>query len=234
MLQVEELLRPLIGNRHWSCMNTQYLHRISRKRCWTFSSGNNYAVISDGLTSDEVDFLNDFVDGSKQRIPEEWGIGTRDIHDHGQILVEHPQLDAFVQHPTTFPLVEAILGKDVRFAQFDFRELPDGDGRNPMRFHQDHSYLTRQNWDPNHTYQCHYLCRIFYLTDVTEETPCFSVVPNSHPYLTAGSGESGDGRLSRSSDPSRHRHCYTLQYRNLSCAVRRDDRCRATHTTHLL
>lgn len=146
---------------------------------------NNYAVVSDGLTSNEIDFLNGFVEDSKRRIPEEWGIGTRDIHDHGQILVEHPQLDDFVQHPTTFPLVKSILGEDVRFAQFDFRELPDGDGKNPMRFHQDHSYLTRQNWDPNHAYQCRYLCRIFYLTDVTEETPCFSVVPNSHPYATA-------------------------------------------------
>ena len=127
------MLTPL-GNQKYIMHEHPSFSPNQREEVLDFFRRNNYAVISDGLTSDEVDFLNEFVAESQQRIPDEWGIGTRDIHDHGQILVEHPQLDAFVQHPTTFPLIEAILGEDVRFAQFDFRELPNGDGKNPMRF----------------------------------------------------------------------------------------------------
>ena len=42
-----------------------------------------------------------------------------------QPLLDHgPELEPYLRHPSTFPLVDDILGRRARFAQFDFRETP--------------------------------------------------------------------------------------------------------------
>ena len=141
---------------------------------------NGFAVIENSLSAEDVRYLNDFIDRSQEERPDEWGVGKRPLRDHGQILVDHPELDRFVQHGATYPILNAILGEDIRFAQFDFRHALDGTGTNVgMGWHQDRPQVTRENWDPNHAYKCRYGCSIHYLTDVTDDTPCFAVVPNS-------------------------------------------------------
>ena len=103
-----------------------------------FFRAQNYVVLADALSTNDSDFLNAFVDRSKKEIPTEWGVDTADVHSHGQILVHHPELDPYTRPQTTYPLVEAILGTDARFAQFDFRDVPDGIGEKAaMHFHRD-------------------------------------------------------------------------------------------------
>jgi len=159
--------------------------RADRDGILTFFKANLYAVIRDGMDAADVRVLNDFVDRSQQRIPDEWGVGKHALLSHGQILVEHPELDRFVQYPGVFELVRSILGDDIRFAQFDFRDAPPENSREVgMAFHQDRPQITRRNWDETHLYECAYACTITYLTDVQECCPCFCVVPNSHRYET--------------------------------------------------
>ena len=77
-----------------------------------FFKENNYVVVEDALSDEEVSTLNAFVDRSQREIPEKWGIGG-EMHGHGQILVAHPELDRHVQPPRSYPLVETILGKGI-------------------------------------------------------------------------------------------------------------------------
>ncbi len=141
---------------------------------------NGFAVIERSMPDEDVAYLNDFMDRSQEERPDEWGVDTRSMRDHGQILVDHPELDRFVQGCATYPLLETILGDGIRFAQFDFRHAVDGTGTNVgMGWHQDRPQVTRENWDPTHAYNCRYGCSIHYLTDVTDDTPCFAVVPDS-------------------------------------------------------
>ena len=61
--------------------------------------------------------------------PRCWGINEddRDGWTGGiylQPLLDHPALDPYMRHPSTFPLVNTLLGGKARFAQFDFRETP--------------------------------------------------------------------------------------------------------------
>lgn len=149
-----------------------------------FFKANNYAVISDGMNPKDVTFLHDFVDHAQGEHPDEWGIsGSRKMFSHGQILMNYPELDPYVRYTGYFPAVRAILGDEVRFAQYDFRDAPQGSGREVgMAFHQDRPQITQKNWDETHPYECAYLCSIVYLTDVNEDSPCFCVVPNSHRY----------------------------------------------------
>ena len=80
-----------------------------------------------------------------------------------------------MRHPSTFPIVDAILGHQARFAQFDFRETPTGAGMQKMAFHHDAalpSRVTREQYDPPD-----YVCTIHYLCDVLDESsPAFAVV----------------------------------------------------------
>lgn len=148
-----------------------------------FYQHHNYGVLSDAFTPSELTYLNDFVDSSMQKIPQEWQPAIKNVDSHGQIIVNHPELDPYLQHPAAFPLVQAIMGKDtVRFAQFDFRDVATGVGDTPMNFHRDSSYFpTPGTKTKNGIFRASsYLCVIHYLSDVHADDPCFCVIPNSH------------------------------------------------------
>ena len=149
-----------------------------------FFRAQNYVVLADALSTNDSDFLNAFVDRSEEQIPGEWGIGSANIYSHGQILVNHPELDPFTRPATTFPLVEAILGPAARFAQFDFRDVPEGIGEKAaLHFHRDRGAVPKDYWTAN-KYGCVFLCAIYYLNDVAAADTCFCVVPNSQSYET--------------------------------------------------
>ncbi|MDA1192545.1 MAG: phytanoyl-CoA dioxygenase family protein [Candidatus Poribacteria bacterium] len=155
-----------------------------------FFKANNYVVIGGTLSDEDVQFLNAFCERSQKERPDEWGVGKRQLLSHGQILVNYPELDPYVRHANVFPILKAIMGDDIRFSQYDFRDAPEGSGMEVgMGWHQDRPQITRENWDADHPYQCRYLCSIHYLTDVTDDAPCFAVVPNSHPYESMAEAE---------------------------------------------
>lgn len=154
-----------------------------------FFRGQQYAVVGAALSTAEVAALNQFVDRSKGQCPALWGVGSADIHTHGQILVDHPEMDSFARHPLTLGLVAEILGPQPRFAQIDFRDVPAGVGdRAALPFHRDRGFVPAAYWEEKQE-ECVYVCAIYYLSDVGEGDTCFCVVPNSHPYATREEAE---------------------------------------------
>jgi hypothetical protein len=136
------------------------------------------------LAVDEIAFLNDFVDRSKIEIPDEWGPDKRGCYSHGQVLVNHPELDRYVQYQTTFPLIDEIMGPGARFAQYDFRDIPPGNGDSAMDYHKDDLNYKPPQPPEVGPYGCKYLCAIYHLSDVDASTPRFCVVPKSGPYAS--------------------------------------------------
>jgi hypothetical protein len=162
---------------------------------------NGYVVIPNALTADEVAFLNEFVDRDMATHPDDWFGRQTELRGHAHPLMENPQLDRFVQHPGTFPLMREILGEEIRFGQFDFRDVPPGvpdiAGQN---LHADRAFRDgrrpaseRPEYDPEHPYRCGYLCAIHYLTEVRECCPCFGIVPGSFPYPTLDEAKAAMG-----------------------------------------
>jgi hypothetical protein len=148
-----------------------------------FYRRHQYGVVSDAFSAGDLGFLNDFVDASMAAIPKEWHPAIQNVRSHGQVIVNHPQLDPYLQHPGAFPLVQAIMGRDeVRFAQFDFRDVSPGAGDTPMPFHRDRNFYPPAGTTPKNGIfeDSSYLCVIHYLSDVKADDPCFCVVPNSH------------------------------------------------------
>ncbi len=149
-----------------------------------FFHTEGYAVVSDALQADEITFLNGFVDRSQGQIPGEWGPDRRGCFSHGQILVNHAELDPYLQYRTTFPLIDAIMSPGARFAQFDFRDIPAGKGDIGMNFHKDGLNYQPEQAPEKGLYGSKYLCAIYHLSDVDPTTPRFCVVPRSGPHAT--------------------------------------------------
>ncbi|MDE2357426.1 MAG: phytanoyl-CoA dioxygenase family protein [Alphaproteobacteria bacterium] len=156
-----------------------------------FFAAEGYVVLSEALSADELAFLNAFFDRTQREHPDAWGLGARRKPHHrnqgliySQPLLDHPELDPFVRHPASFPIVAQLLGGEerARFAEFNFRETPKGAGPGAMNFHHDavrEDRLVRTPYMP-----CDWLCAIHYLTDTGPGTPCFAVVPRSNRYET--------------------------------------------------
>lgn len=147
---------------------------------------DGFAVVPGALGPAEVAELCAFMDRDQQENPGDWHAPAQGASGNGQVLMRHPDLDRYVRHPVTFPLLREILGPDIRFGQFDFRDVrPGAAEESGMQWHRDISYYSKcggKVWDPRNPYKSTFACVIYYLTDVHECCPCFAMVPRSHEY----------------------------------------------------
>ena len=172
-----------------------------------FFHREGYVVVLGALSSAEVAHLNDFYVRTQSTHARAWGLGDvrQGYHKnqgliYSQPLLDHPELDVYTQHPGNYPVVCELLGgaDKPRFQEFNFRESPEGAGQRAMNFHRDRSdpsRLTREVYGAPD-----WLCAVHYVTDVTENTPAFAVVPRSVCQATLrdafenGAAEDEDGR----------------------------------------
>ena len=107
-----------------------------------FFAENGFAVVEGAFSPEELRWMNDLWTRSQQEEPEMWGISeggaVSDIEFHHPLL-DFPELDRFTRHPSTYPMVEKILGGagKPRYSEFNFRETPPGRGKGSMHFHFD-------------------------------------------------------------------------------------------------
>ncbi len=153
---------------------------------------NGYVVIEGALSPEEVKTINDGMDADETAIRRTGRWGERPGHDaigHGvSILHRIDVFDRVIYHPNTWPLIEAILGKGVRFSSFSFmrREACDADA--PEDIDDDPLALSRlwhreyggicEGADQN-DYFASGIQTIYYLDDVDETTHCTSIIPES-------------------------------------------------------
>ena len=148
-----------------------------------------YVVLGGALGTQEIEALNQFFEDSRRQRPDLWGLGEKRKPHHrnqglilSQPLLDFPELDRYLQHPGSFPLIASLLGgiEHVRWSEFNFRETPLNAGLGTMNFHHDAVLPDRHLRSPY--LPCDYLCSIHYLTPVTDLSPAFCVVPGSHRF----------------------------------------------------
>ena len=148
-----------------------------------------YVVLRGALGTPEIEALNQFFEDSQRQRPDLWGLGEKRKPHHrnqglilSQPLLDFPELDQYLQHPGSFPLIASLLGgiEHVRWSEFNFRETPPNAGLGTMNFHHDAVLPDRHLRSPY--LPCDYLCSIHYLTPVTDLSPAFCVVPGSHRF----------------------------------------------------
>ena len=157
----------------------------------SFFETNGFVVLSSCLDVGELGHLNEFCERTQAERPAEWGLSEKRKPHHrnqgliySQPLLDYAELDAYTQHPRSYPVVSRILGGEdrVRFSEFNFRETPVDAGVGAMNFHHDavsEDRLIRTPYMP-----CDWLAAIHYLTDVEPGTPALCVVPGSNQFET--------------------------------------------------
>jgi hypothetical protein len=163
-----------------------------------------YVVLSACLDAAELAFLNAFCERSQRERPDAWGLGERRRPHHinqglilSQPLLDYPELDPFAQPRRSYPVVARLLGGEdrPRYAEFNFRETPQGAGERAMNFHHDAvvaDRFTRAPYMP-----CDFLCSIHYLIDVEPGSPSFCVVPDSRRFESLQAAFDGLGEAYR-------------------------------------
>lgn len=156
-----------------------------------------YAVVPGALSEVEVRELNAFVDRDMAENHGDWHAPSQGASGNGGVLLKHPDLDRFVRHSVTFPLARTILGDDVRFGQFDFRDVkPNVAEASGMQWHRDISFYGKcggKVWDPRNPYKSTFCCLIYYLSDVEDCCPCFAMAPRTHEYRSLEAAKAGLG-----------------------------------------
>eukprot|EP01050_Picozoa_sp_SAG11_P011300 SAG11_NODE_1187_length_5588_cov_6.285662_5_plen_416_part_00 len=175
-----------------------------RQAC-EFYAENGFVVV-DALSQDEVAEMNNVADlFLRDTAGASFGAGGSGLegesHGNGQLFYpllgsaddidRYSAVDKYITHPKTLPIIAHVLGglKNVRFQEFNWRGYPEGfgvqqsdgsykSGAKCMAFHPDANNAERFDRRPYGPPD--YLSAFFYLTDVSAETPAFSVVPKSH------------------------------------------------------
>jgi hypothetical protein len=141
-----------------------------------FYQANDYVVVPDALSVDEVRTINriidrDLVENQPMWFEREDGHYQLNVH----MLLAHPEFDITIRPPRLLSLIEAIMGPNLCAEEHSVRiRRPNSDGHTWCQWHRDASRLAAEA--PHHT---PYLSVVFYLTGVDDTTHTFSVVPGS-------------------------------------------------------
>ena len=147
-----------------------------------FYNEHGYVVV-ETLSEQEVAELNAVCDGWY----EERGADI-DVPGQGQLffpLLNYPEFDQTIFHPSSLPLVGAILGgvENVRHIEFNFRGWQPVTSDYGMSWHPDDcsgGLLTLEQRQTRSPYGPPDMLSTFtYLPDVDETTPAFAVIPKS-------------------------------------------------------
>ena len=180
--------------------------------CWSFFQTHGFVVIADALDAEELMFLNEWYDRSQRSHAEAWGCdrGPQREWLYHQPLLDFPELDPFVRHPSHYGMVAELLGgqAQTRFSEFDFRETPAGTGgavspgndgvfteKVRSQWHADNGFggASAPEAVANRDRDSHdYICAMHYLSDVSPRSPAFGVIPYSHRFVPQQRGASDE------------------------------------------
>lgn len=139
---------------------------------------SGYVVMPEALTADEVEAINAAIDRDLAAVTPFWierEGGHTIINVHAPLAYE--EMDVSMRPPTLMPLLEAILGPDLRAEEHSVRIRRPYAGDPYCHWHRDGHGWPELGTPP--AYATHYVSVAFYLSDVDATTHTFSVVPGS-------------------------------------------------------
>lgn len=138
-----------------------------------FFRRNGYIVRPDILTDEETqDFLTLF-DTDREKYKYRWHPYGYHQSANYDALVTTPDFDRVVRHPKILAAIEQLMGGPVCFGEIGARHMAPYEGDLHRSWHRD-----RPHW-PEHPLRMDYIQLMLYLTDVTGDTHCFSLSPES-------------------------------------------------------
>ena len=140
---------------------------------WEFFKRNGYVNLGQVFTAGELNHYTDLYD----RDHSETGYFWRPISFNGRQsvncdpLISSPEIDGLIRHPALIEPIEAIMEGPSCLAEACLRHMAPYDGTPEEIWHRDRGHMTDK------PYRCGYIQMMLYLSDVSEETHCFSISP---------------------------------------------------------
>ncbi|MCE2460946.1 MAG: phytanoyl-CoA dioxygenase family protein [Pseudomonadales bacterium] len=131
----------------------------------------------------------DLFDDDRRRHPYFWHPYGHHQHANYDALVTTPAFDGLIRHPKLLPVVESLLGGPACFGEIGLRCMPAYSGEPHRQWHRDRAHWLK------HPRRIDYLQLMVYLTDVDEDTHCFSLSPEpvDQPILREETAQLGRG-----------------------------------------
>ncbi len=139
---------------------------------------SGFLVIKDALSQEQVSALNGAVDRYLESYPDERIELSDSSIEFENILSKVSDFDFVIENPKALDILRVIIGESVTFEQFSI--MIRNPTNNVKEFKGWHRDLTR---DYNRRKEIDAISIIYYLTDVSENDHCFSIIPESHNRL---------------------------------------------------
>ncbi len=137
-----------------------------------------FVVIKSALSKQQILSMNDAIENHFTSFPEEWVKFDESFMETLTALTSTAAFDFSIENPITLEVLRSIIGEDITFEEFEIIiRNPTGKEQDIKGWHRD---LIR---DYNRRMEITYISVIYYLTDVTENDHCFSIIPATHNRL---------------------------------------------------
>ena len=138
-----------------------------------FFAQNGYLNLGRILDEAEVTYFRDLFDADQKKYRYFWHRYGHHQYVNYDALITTPAFDQLIRHPKILPTIEVLMGGPVCFGEIGLRQMGPYDGQFHQGWHRD-----KPHW-PEHPLRMDYIQLIVYMTDVTEDTHCFSLSPES-------------------------------------------------------
>lgn len=130
------------------------------------------------LAPERVAAFNRAVDQYLKEFPEEWIHFNESLVQTVDVLPRTSELDFAIENPVTLVLLRELLGEEISFEELSIMiRYPTTQAADMKSWHRD---LTR---DYHRRMDIEAISVIYYLTDVTKDDHCFSIIPETHDRL---------------------------------------------------
>jgi ectoine hydroxylase-related dioxygenase (phytanoyl-CoA dioxygenase family) len=137
-----------------------------------------FLVIPNAISSQQVSILSRAFDRFMEEYPEEWVHLSSANSTAANVLPSVDDFDFAIENPVTLNILRMLIGEDVTFEEFDMMlRQPTNQSKDIKGWHRD---LTR---DHDRRMEIDAVAVVYYLTDVSAEEHCFSIIPETHNRL---------------------------------------------------
>lgn len=136
---------------------------------------DGFLIVPEALSPKTVAALDRAFLDHLDRWPEDWARFSDSFITTPDVLPRTDAFDVAIENPVLFPLLERLIGPDLAFEELDLiQRKPVADTGELKGWHRDiiRAFDRRFEIKP--------ISVVYYLTDVTENDHCFSIVPGTH------------------------------------------------------
>jgi ectoine hydroxylase-related dioxygenase (phytanoyl-CoA dioxygenase family) len=137
-----------------------------------------FLIIRNALSAEQLAILNRAVDHDIAQHGAEWVTFDESLIETPDVISRTAEFDSSIENPLTVPLLRSLLGELITFEEFEILI------RNPTtKTHDIKAWHRDATRDYNRRMEIEYVSLVYYLTDVSENDHCLSIIPGSHRRL---------------------------------------------------